>query len=106
MSEVVPILKAGDKTELNNYHPISLLPEIAKVFERLLYNRVGYLIERHDAVFTTQNGFRSKFSPEHAVIDIVSVCYAIINDDQFTGLIMLDLKKHLILSLMTFHYRN
>ena len=93
MSKVVPIFKAGDKTDLNNYLPISLPPEIAKVFETLLHNQVGSFIEKHDVLSTTQYDFRSKFSPEHAVVDIVSSCYDNINDDQFTGLIILDLKK-------------
>ena len=92
---IVPIFQAGNETDLNNYRPISLLSEIAKVFERLslLHNRVRSFIEKHDVLSTTQYGFRSKFSPEHAVVDIGSSCYDNINDDQFTGLIMLDLKK-------------
>ena len=62
MSKVVPIFKSGDKTDINNYRPISLLPVIAKVFERLLYNRVQTFIEKR-ILSTTQYGFRSKFSP-------------------------------------------
>ena len=110
MSKVVPIFKSGDKTDINNYRPISLLPVIAKVFERLLYNRVQSFIEKHNILSTTQYGFRSKFSPEHAVVDIVSSCYDSINDGQFTGLIMLDLKKafdsvtHYILLQKLEHY--
>ena len=42
---------------------------------------------------TTQYGFRSKFFPEHAVLDIVSSCYDNINDGHFNDFIMLDLKK-------------
>ena len=79
MSKVVPIFKSGDKTDMNNYRPISLLPVIAKVFERLLYNRVQSFIEKHNILSTTQYGFRCKFSPEHAVVDIVSSCYDSIN---------------------------
>ena len=86
-------LQIGDRTDISNYRPISLLPVIAKVFERLFYNRVQSFIEKHNILSTTQYGFRSKVSPEHAVVDIVSSCYDSINDGQFTGLIMLDLKK-------------
>ena len=92
-SKVIPIFKSGDKTDLNNYRPISLVPIIAKVFEKLLYDRVESFIEKHNILSTTQYGFRSNFSPEHTVLDVVSSCFDNIKDGHQTGLIMLDLKK-------------
>ena len=32
-----PLLKSGERNDANNYRPISVLPSIARVFERLLY---------------------------------------------------------------------
>ena len=36
---VVSVFKKGDKILLKNYRPVSLLPIIGKIFERLLYNQ-------------------------------------------------------------------
>ena len=36
-SKVTPIYKKRDKTNLNNYRPISILPTISKVFERIIH---------------------------------------------------------------------
>ena len=37
ISKILPILKKGDVSSLNNYRPISLLPAISKIFERIIY---------------------------------------------------------------------
>ena len=37
-SHVVPVFKAGDSTEVNNYRPISLLSLVSKVLERVVHN--------------------------------------------------------------------
>ena len=43
-AKIVPIYKSGDNTCLTNYRPISLLPAIFKVLEKLVCNRlVGFL---------------------------------------------------------------
>ena len=38
-AEVVPIYKAGAKSDISNYRPISLMSNIAKIFEKIMYNR-------------------------------------------------------------------
>ena len=38
--QVAPVLRSGDKEDLNNYRPISVLPPITRIFERLLYNQL------------------------------------------------------------------
>ena len=39
VGKVALVFKSGDKENLNNYRPISVLPTIARIFERLLYNQ-------------------------------------------------------------------
>ena len=37
---IIPVFKAGDKSSVNNYRPISLLSNISKVLERIVYNKI------------------------------------------------------------------
>ena len=42
--KVIPLFKEGNHSDLNNYRPISIVPIVAKVFERFIYDQVyGYL---------------------------------------------------------------
>ena len=34
VDKVAPVYKSGDKDDLNNYRPISVLPTVARVFEK------------------------------------------------------------------------
>ena len=39
-SKIIPIFKKGDQSLLINYRPISLLPTISKVFERIIFDQM------------------------------------------------------------------
>ena len=45
-SKIIPIYKKGSKLECSNYRPISLLSNIDKILERLMYNRLYNFLER------------------------------------------------------------
>ena len=37
---IVSIFKKGDKQNINNYRPVSLLPICSKIFERIIYDNM------------------------------------------------------------------
>lgn len=42
-ADIVPVHKEGSKSMLTNYRPIALISNIAKVFEKIVYNRLYHL---------------------------------------------------------------
>ena len=52
------LYKAGDKDDVNNYRPISCLPLLNKIFEKLLYNRLISFLESNKLLFPCHFGFR------------------------------------------------
>ena len=56
---MVPVFKnIGERFTAKNYHPVSLLSVVSKVFEKLVNNRIADLLEKCDF----QHGFRSSQS--------------------------------------------
>ena len=57
---VVPIFKSGDCNLIKNYHPISLLSNISKVLEHLVYNKILHHVSFY--IKPAQSGFMSNRS--------------------------------------------
>ena len=70
-AKVIPIFKSGDNTVLNNYRPISILPAISKVLEKLVCNRLVGFLQENDKLYKHQYGFRSKHSTTHPVLQLI-----------------------------------
>ena len=64
-ANVIPIHKKGDKTSSKNYRPISLLPTISKLFERIMYDQILFYIERF--LSSSLFGFRKGHSAENCL---------------------------------------
>ena len=45
LSRVKPLYKAGDKTQFDNYRPISLLPLLSKIFERVILDQLLHTLQ-------------------------------------------------------------
>ena len=64
----MPLFKKDDQHILDNHRPISLLPVISKVFEKIVFDQLYQYLTDNDLIFTSQNGFRKLHSTELASI--------------------------------------
>ena len=107
---VCAIFKKNDKTKCANYRPISLLSNISKIFERVMYNRMEHFIEEHNLIYKYQFGFRKKYSTNHALLSIVEQINSNLDKKNFACGIFVDLQKafdtvdHKILLSKLSHY--
>ena len=68
---VSPLHKSGQTDIANNYRPISLLPVISKVLEKIVYNRTYKFLQKNSILYDSQYGFRHKHSCENAIQELL-----------------------------------
>jgi hypothetical protein len=90
---VCAIFKKNDKTSCANYRPISLLSNIGKVFERIMYNRVERFLDEHNLIYKYQFGFRKKYSTNHALLSIIEQIRTNLDNKNFACGVFVDLQK-------------
>ena len=90
---VTALFKSGDKLNPNNYRPISSLPIINKIFEKLIYTRLYSFFDKKKIFTKNQFGFLKNKSTSDAVNKFLDNIYSSINENSYFGAIFLDLSK-------------
>ena len=74
-SNIVPVHKKGDKQIVDNYRPVSLLPILGKIFERVIFNPIFEYLEENNLLCPNQSGFRLSDSCEYQHLSILHEIY-------------------------------
>ena len=90
---VKPLLKKGNKENVANYRPISLLTSFSKVFEKLIYDRLLNHIQTNNILCAEQFGFRVSLSTEKASYKQIDDILNALNNKLMVGGIFCDLQK-------------
>ena len=69
-ADACPIHKKNEKNRCENYRPISLLPNISKMFERVMYTRLNNFLSSTEILYQFQFGFRKYYSTNHALLSL------------------------------------
>ena len=93
LAKVIPLFKINDKLDINNYRPISLLTSFTKIFEKVIFSRLSNFFNKHSVLVHNQYGFRAGCSTSHTTIDIETLTYDNIDNNQYTGMITFDITK-------------
>ena len=63
IAKVIPIFKnSGSSSETKNYRPVSLLPVLSKILERIVYNRLFNFLIKQNILYKSQYGFQKYLS--------------------------------------------
>ena len=70
-SKITPLFKKGDSSLVANYRPISLLPTMSKIFERMIHNQTYEYFNNNNLLAEQQYGFRKLHSTEYAAVKLL-----------------------------------
>ena len=91
--KVIPIHKKGSLNDISNYRPISLLPSISKILEKLIFKQLSTYLNEHKVLYASQYGFRAGHSTELASIELIDRITQDLDKGKIPISIFLDLSK-------------
>ena len=93
IAKVIPIYKKDDPAIFGNYRPISILPAISKIFEKVMFNQLYAHFEVNKLYYKSQYGFRRNHSTEFAALELIDRILLDMDKDEIPFAIFMDLSK-------------
>ena len=73
---VTPIFNKGQKSDLCNYRPISVLSVLSKLFEKIVHDQVSTFMKDHGHFSHCQHGFRQLHSTVTSLLNVTEVWFS------------------------------
>ena len=90
---IKPIFKNDDKNDISNYRPISILPVLSKIFERVTLNQLTQYFEKHDLLTGFQHAYRKFHGTVTCLFELLNEIYQLIDNKNKVAIVSLDLSK-------------
>lgn len=90
---ITPVYKNGDRRDASNYRPISVLPAISKIIEKLINIRLLSYLENYNILSDSQYGFRAGKSTVHALESLTNTITENLDNKRKSLAVFLDMKK-------------
>ena len=91
VADIIPVFKKEDPNNKGNYRPISLLPIISKIFERVLFEQIEKFSEK--ILSRKLRGFRKNHSTQHALLNLLKNWQKFLDKSGVIGTVLMDLSK-------------
>ena len=90
---VKPLYKGKCKLEISNYRPISLLPVLSKILEKIVNFRLVKFFDKYKIMYEGQYGFRKNRSTVDAILDVTGNIVDGFNKGMYTMGVFIDMSK-------------
>ncbi|XP_057310572.1 uncharacterized protein LOC130648536 [Hydractinia symbiolongicarpus] len=91
LAEIIPLYKKGSFTDKVNYRPVSLLPTVSKVFERILAKQLLPFFNTFLSKYLC--GFRKSYSCQYAILNMLQKWQKCLSKSGKVGAVLMDLSK-------------
>ena len=102
IAKLKPLYKKEVKTKPKNYRPISLLPLLSKIIERIIHNQTQEFLDKNNILHKYQSGFRKHHFTDTCLSYLTDKVKIGFEEGLLTGMVLIDLKKHLTQSITAF----
>ena len=92
-AKLKPLFKKGITTEPKNYRPISLLPLISKIIEKVIHDQTQKYLDEKNILYTYQSGFRPNHSTNSCLSYLTNKVQQGFDRGMLTGMVLIDLQK-------------
>ena len=93
ISQVLPLYKEDIKSDPNNYRPVSILPVVSKITEKVIFKQLYEYLTDNNLLPVSQHGFRPMHSTLTALLEVTNNWYLNIDDGLLNSVLFLDFKK-------------
>ena len=93
IAKLKPLFKKGSKTNPSNYRPISLLPLISKIIEKLIHEQTSSFLSNNELLYNYQSGFQKNHSTDSCLTFLHDKILKGFDKGLMTGMILVDLQK-------------
>ena len=91
LADVTPVYKKNDKLLVDNYRPVSVLPTVSKIFEKIMQKQFNEYIEKYLSPFLC--GYRKGFSTQTALVSLIEKWKSCLDNNGYAGAVLMDLSK-------------
>ena len=103
-ADISAAFKQGSRNKKENYRPISILPLVSKIFEKIICRQLSNHF--HNILSKFQCGFRKGYSPQHYLLFMIDKWKKAVDNYKVFGAVLTDLSKHLIAFAMICSLQN
>ena len=93
IAKLKPLYKKEAKTNPKNYRPISLLPLLSKIIERIIHNQTQEFLDKNNILYKYQSGFRKHHSTDTCLSYLTDKVKIGFEEGLLTGMVLIDLQK-------------
>ena len=91
LADITPAYKKGKKDVKGNYRPVSILPNLSKMFEKHIFKQMSHFLK--NILSKNQCGFRKGFSTQHCLLAMLEKWKRSVDNRKAFGALLTDLSK-------------
>ena len=90
---MIPLFKSGNKDDPSYFRPLSILPSVSKILERLVCYQLKSYMKENNVLCAQQSGFRQKHSTVTSLLKVTDDWLQALDGGLYIGAVFIDPKK-------------